>query len=85
MWWQGRLYAVSDADGVPNLWSFDADGGDPRQLTAHRDFEVRGAQLRDGHIVYQRGADIARYDIASGEDRLLPLTLATDTASRRTR
>ncbi|WP_133000120.1 S41 family peptidase [Luteimonas arsenica] len=85
MWWQGRLYAVSDADGVPNLWSFDADGGDPRQLTAHRDFEVRGAQLRDGRIVYQRGADIARYDIASGEDRLLPLDLATDTASRRTR
>ena len=85
MWWQGRLYVTSDADGVPNLWSFDADGGDPRQLTAHRDFEVRGAQLRDGRIVYQRGADIARYDIASGDDRVLALTLATDTASRRTR
>lgn len=85
MWWQGRILAISDADGAGNLWSFDADGGDARQLTFHKDFEVRGARLHDGQVVYQLGADIARLDLASGKETVLPLQIASDTASRRQR
>jgi tricorn protease len=85
MWWQGRLYVVSDASGSANLWRFDADGGDARQLTFHEDFEVRGASLGDGRIVYQLGADIRRYDVASGEDTVIELRLASDRAATRER
>lgn len=86
MWWQGRLYFVSDAaGGTDNLWSMDADGGDIRQHTRHADFEVRGARLADGRIVYQHGADLRVYDIASGHDRIIDISLASDFVQRRER
>ena len=66
MWWQGRLYAVSDRDGVMNLWSLKPDGTDPKQLTRHRDFDVKSATLHQGRIAYQQGADLWLYDIAQG-------------------
>src|SRR5690348_17967557 len=28
MWWQSRIYFVSDRDGSMNLWSMDPDGHD---------------------------------------------------------
>jgi tricorn protease len=85
MWRDGRLHAVADVDGVANLWSMDATGGDRRALTRHRDFEVRGASMGDARIVYQHGADLRVFDLASGEDRAIPVVLASDFEQRRER
>lgn len=85
MAWQGRLYVASDADGIANLWTLDSDGGDRRQLTAHRDFEVRGARQHGGRIVYQLGADLRLLDVASGSDRALDISLDSDFLQRRER
>jgi len=75
-----RLYVVSDRDGRDNLWSMKLDGTDRKQLTKHVDFGVRGASLSKGHIVYQLGADLHLFDIASGADKAIPLDLASDFA-----
>jgi tricorn protease len=87
MWWNGHLYVVSDADGVANLWRFDADGGNPVQLTRYADFEVRGATLAadGGRVVYQHGADLRVHDLASGDDRVVDVALGSDRARTRTR
>jgi tricorn protease len=85
MWWDGRLVVVSDEDGHANLWSMDADGGDRRALTRHRDFDVRGASLGSGRIVYQHGADLRAFDLAAGTDRSIPITLVSDFEQRRER
>jgi tricorn protease len=85
MWRDGRLYVVADLDGVANLWSMDARGGDRVQLTRHATFEVRGASMGGGRIVYQHGADLRVYDLASGTDRAIPVTLASDFEQRRER
>ena len=78
MWWNGRVYFVSDRDGTMNLWSMDESGGDLRQHTGHAGWDVRGAELSEGRIVYQLGADLRLYDIAPGQDRMVPITLASD-------
>lgn len=78
MWWNGRVYFVSDRDGTMNLWSIDENGGDARQHTRHSGFSVRYASLGDGRIAYAVGADIWVYEIASGASRIVPITLATD-------
>lgn len=78
MWWQGRLYVVSDRDGVENLWSMKPDGTDFRQHTHHSDFDIRSASLDNGRIVYQLGADLHIFDLASGEDRTMEVQLASD-------
>ncbi|UCF79639.1 MAG: PD40 domain-containing protein [Candidatus Eiseniibacteriota bacterium] len=78
MWWAGRVYFVSDRDGTMNLWSMDEEGGDLKQHTFHRGWDVSAASSQGGRIVYQLVADIYLYDIATGEDRLVPITLASD-------
>jgi tricorn protease len=78
MWWQGRLYFASDRGGTMNLWSMDGSGGDLKQLTRHYGWDVQSPALDGGRIVYQLGADLHLYDIASGMDRTLAITLASD-------
>jgi len=86
MYWDGHLYLVSDEDGLFNLWRMNPDGSGAEQLTAHRDFEVRGATLSaDGRITYQHGADLRIYDIASASDRLVPIELGSDRSRTHTR
>ena len=85
MWWEHRIYFASDRDGTVNLWSMDEDGHDLKQLTHHRGWDVLAPTLGDGRIVYQLGADLHRYDIASATDTTLDIRLATDFDQRRVR
>ncbi|MCH8619148.1 S41 family peptidase [Undibacterium sp. TS12] len=85
MWWKGRLYFVSDRNGAFNIWTANADGSDARVLTQHKDWEVRNASLGDGKIVYQLGADLHVFDIASGKDQLLAIDLVSDFDQQRKR
>lgn len=85
MAWQGRLYAIGDAEGGANLWSLAEDGSDRRPLTSHTDFPVRSAGLHDGRIVYALAGGLRLYDIASGADRAVPVRLASDLLPRRDR
>jgi tricorn protease len=85
MWWQGRLYFISDRGGSDNLWSVAADGGDPRQLTRYTDWDVRNAALGDGRVVYQLGADLHVLDLATASDEQLAISLVSDFDQQRTR
>ncbi len=78
MVWKGRVYFASDRDGTMNLWSMDGGGADLRQLTHHDGWDVASPSLSDGRIVYQLGADLRVFDIASGKDAALAVTLASD-------
>ncbi|MFC4159183.1 S41 family peptidase [Chitinimonas lacunae] len=85
MWWQDRLYFISDRDGIDNLWSMRRDGSDLKQHTRHQDFAVRNAALSQGRIVYQWGADLRRYDIADDQDRPIAISLTSDFEQMRER
>jgi tricorn protease len=85
MWWQGRVIFISDRGGSDNLWSMAPDGSDPRQLTKYTDWDVRNAALGDGRIVYQLGADLRVFDLASASDRQLSIGLVSDFDQQRTR
>jgi tricorn protease len=85
MWWNGRLYFISDAGGSDNLWSSRPDGSDRRQLTRHKEWDVRNAALGDGRIAYQLGADLHLFDIATGADTRLLASLVSDFDQLRAR
>ena len=78
MFWDGRVYFLSDRDGVMNLYSMDRQGHDVRQHTHRREFDVQSASLSDGRVVYQCGADLRLLELASGQDSVIPITLASD-------
>lgn len=77
-WHAGRVYFLSDRDGIMNVWSMDESGGDKKQHTTHTEFDVRHAAVSDGNIVYQVGADIWNYSIERNAAQKINITLATD-------
>ena len=78
MWWDGRVWFATDRDGAMNLWSMTSDGSDLQQHTEHVGFDLKDPSLRDGRIVYQLGADIWLYDIASGMSQSVLIELNGD-------
>ena len=87
MWCNGRVYFLSDRDGTMELWSFGPDGANPTQHTNHtagedRLLDVRGASQdcsgKSGRFVYQFGADLRLFDVASGKETLIPITIDSD-------
>ncbi|HTD06886.1 S41 family peptidase [Undibacterium sp.] len=85
MWWNKRLYFVSDRDGADNLWSMNPDGSDKRALTGYKEWDVRNAAMGDGQIIYQLGADLHVFDIARQNDKLLKIDLVSDFDQQRNR
>ncbi len=76
--WKSRIVFLSDRDGVMNLWSMDREGKDLRQLTSHRDFEVRSPSLGGSRVVYQHGAGLRAFNLDSGADQALAINLVSD-------
>src|SRR5258705_1342886 len=66
MWIGARVYYLSDAEGVGNLYSCLPDGSDVKRHTDHDNYYVRNAQTDGKRIVYQCGADIHLFDPAQG-------------------
>jgi tricorn protease len=78
MLWDGRVYFASDRDGTMNLWSMSGDGSDLQQHTDHQGWDLKSPDLDAGRVVYQLGADLRLYDIATQADRKLPISLRSD-------
>ncbi|HBI42936.1 MAG TPA: protease [Planctomycetales bacterium] len=78
MWWQGRVYFLSDRDGTMNLWSMKPDGGDLKQHSKNAGWDAASASQYGGRIAYQLGADIHLFDIATGQDQVVPISLDSD-------
>ncbi|MCA9753906.1 MAG: PD40 domain-containing protein, partial [Gemmatimonadetes bacterium] len=76
---------VSDRDGVMNLWAMSESGEGARQLTHHAALDVRTPTRSGETVVYQHGADLRRYDLGSGADEKIEITLPSDLDQTRTR
>ena len=78
MFWNSRVYFLSDRDGTMNVFSMDAQGQDVKQFTHHRGFDVQSASLSEGRIVYQCGADLWLLDLNTNQDAIIPIMLVSD-------
>jgi len=78
MWYNGRVYFITDRDGIMNIWSIDENGNDLKQHTDHTGFDVRYANLSNANIVYQIGADIWHFSIKDNTKKKIDIRLASD-------
>ena len=85
MVWQDRVNFLSDRDGSMNIWSMDLKGGGLKQHTFHKGFDASSPSLDAGRIAYQLVADLRVFDIASGSDTALAVTLPSDFDQMRER
>ena len=68
-----RVWFLSDAEGVGNLYSCRHDGSDIRRHTDHDDFYARHATTDGRRIVYACGAEIWLFDPATGTTKVVPI------------
>lgn len=78
MFWNGRVYFLTDRDGTMNVYSMDPQGHDVKQHTHHSGFDVQSASLSEGRIVYECGADLWLLDLNTNQDALISITLVSD-------
>jgi tricorn protease len=78
MWFSGRIYFISDRDGMMNIWSINENGEDLKQHTKHKEFDVRSASISNGQIVYQMAADLWHHNLATNESKKINIKLISD-------
>lgn len=83
MVYKDRIYFLSDRDGTMNLWSMNKEGKDLKQQTFSKGWDIQSPSITDTKIVYQKGADIWLYDIATSQEKLLDINLASDFDQRK--
>jgi tricorn protease len=69
----GRVYFVSDHEGVGNLYSCLPSGEDLQRHTHHDEYYVRHPATDGKRIVYSAGADLFLYDPATDETLSIPI------------
>jgi tricorn protease len=77
-WLGDRVVFISDRDGVANVWSCDAKGGDLKQLTKFTDFDVKTLDAGAGAVVFEQAGVIHELDAASGAEHVVPITARGD-------
>lgn len=78
MWFSGRIYFISDRDGMMNIWSMNENGADLKQHTTHKEFDVRSASIFNDNIVYQMAADLWNHNLSSNESKKIDIKLLSD-------
>lgn len=78
MFWNKRVYFLSDRDGIMNVFSMDEEGHDLKQESHQHVFDISSASIDDGRIVYACGADLWLLDLKSGHEQIIPITLTSD-------
>lgn len=81
MWGRdGRIYFVSERDGIFNLWSVDPRGGEPTPVTRHAEGGVMYPAISpDGStIIYTQDFELWVVDVPGGEPVRIPVEVAVD-------
>ena len=76
----GLIYFVSERDGVFNIWSISAEGGDPLQVTRHTEGGVKYPSISpDGStIIYTNDHDLWTLAVPDGQPRSVTVDLSFD-------
>ena len=73
LWVGERIYFLSDHEGIGNLYSCLADGGDLCRHTWHEQYYAYNASTDGRRIVYHSGAEIFCFEPQSGVSQPVPI------------
>lgn len=78
VWDNGILYFLSEQDYANNVWSYDPKTKVQKQLTFHKDFDVKNLAASNGLLVYEQGASLHSFDISTGKTKPLEINVRGD-------
>jgi len=83
MWMGDKIYFRSDRNGEFNLYSFDPESREIKQLTFHQDFPVISASAGAGKIIYEQAGLLHLLDPESATSRQLSIHIPETPGGRR--
>ncbi len=84
--WQGDvIYFNADRTDRLQLWSYDTVSGDVKQVTSHKEYDVKSPSQGPGAIVYENGGWLYVLDTDDGKSRRLKVSLRDDRVRTRAR
>ena len=84
MWIGDAIFFNSDRSGIFNLYRYDVNSAQTRQITHYAEWDVRWPSAdAEGHIVYELDGELHLYDTQSAADRALSITVPLDATSNR--
>ena len=78
MWIGDTICFTSDREGALNIFAYDIQTGDTRQLTDHVSYDVRRPSEGGNRIVYELGGELWVLDISSGRSGKIPVEIRAD-------
>jgi tricorn protease len=78
VWIGNTVYYLSERDYANNVWSYNLNTRQERQLTFHADFDVKNLASGGGILVYEQGGYLHRLDPASGRSTQLEIHVRGD-------
>ncbi|MEO1021205.1 MAG: PDZ domain-containing protein [Bacteroidota bacterium] len=85
VWHDGVLYFLSELDYANNIWSFNPDTDELKQVTFHSDFDVKSLDAGGGDIVYEQGGYLHLLNPETGDSQQLNITVSGDMNRARPR
>ena len=85
MWIEGKIYFTSDRNGEFNLFSYDQNSNEVKQLTSFNDFPVLKASAGNGKIIFEQAGYLHTCDVAANGQQKLTLGIAADLLELRPR
>ncbi len=78
VWDNGMLYFLSEQDFINNVWSYDPKTKAQKQLTFHKDFDIKNLSASNHTLVYEQGGYLHSFDLASGKTKQLVINANGD-------
>jgi tricorn protease len=78
MWTPKGLFLVSDRDGRRSLYNVDTTRGQVRRVVENTGLDIQSASASSDAIVYDQFGELHVYELASGKDHVVPVTISDD-------
>jgi tricorn protease len=83
MWHGDTIYYNSDKSGRLQIWAHDTKTGQKRQVTDHKEYDVKNPSLGPDAIVYENGGWLYVLDLATEKTRKVTVSLRSDNVLTR--
>ena len=78
VWYDGEIYYISERDYAANIWSYDPATKSEKQLTFHKQFDVKSLDAGPSGIVYEQGGYLHLLNPETGSGRKISITVEGD-------
>ncbi|MCC1484207.1 S41 family peptidase [Winogradskyella immobilis] len=85
IWLNGIVYFISERDYTANIWSFNPNTKEEKQITFHKKFDVKSLDASKDAIAYEQGGYLHVYKPNTGDTKQLNITVKGDLNFSRVR